>query len=171
MELLFSLFFWILLFLLVVLFFRKRVKRIIDAEIRAVEEEREVRILPEYKVKHRVLNISEASFFYILEKEIGDDFFIFPNMRIADVLQTVNGEGYYNRLNRILPKHIDFLICDLQFRPLLAIELDGKYHNSDAQKEKDRQKDEIFKKAGLPLRRVVVGSDFQQKNRGNKNSR
>lgn len=134
----------------------------IEAEIRAVEEEREVQILPEYKVKHRVLNASEASFFYILEKELGDDFFIFPNMRIADVLETVKGDGYKVRRNKILPKHIDFLICDLQFKPLLAIELDGKYHNSDAQKEKDRQKDEIFKKVGLPLQRVVVGSDFHQ---------
>ncbi len=162
MELIFSLLFWLLILMFVVLWFRKKIRRMIEAETALAEEEKEIRILPEYRIKRRVLNASEASFYYLLEKELGDDFFIFPNMRIADVLETVKGDGYKVRRNKILPKHIDFLICDLQFRPLLAIELDGKYHNNDAQIEKDRRKDEIFKKAGLPLRRVVVGSDFQE---------
>ena len=33
------------------------------------------------------------------------------------------------RRNQILPKHVDFLICNDRMTPLLAIELDGGSHN------------------------------------------
>lgn len=114
----------------------------------------------EYKLRKSLMNSSEISFFHLLRKELPPEFHIFPKMRIADILETIDGKGYYTRRNKILPKHIDFVVCDNNFRPLLGIEIDGSSHRSADQQEKDRLKDSIFEKSKFPLRRVMVGSSF-----------
>lgn len=39
-------------------------------------------------------------------------------------------------------------------KPVLAIELDGKYHKSKQQKERDRMKEEILQYMEIPLLRI-----------------
>ena len=43
------------------------------------------------------------------------------------------------------------------FRPLVAIELDGASHEAAAQKYRDQVKDVIFRSGGLPLLRLKTG--------------
>lgn len=162
MELFFSLLFWVLVFLLALLFFSKRASRILEAERQIAEEEKLAHIPIDYTVRRSVMNSSEASFYFILERELGDDFHIFPKVRVADILRTVNGKGYYLRRNKILSRHVDFLISDKNFKPLLAIELDGPSHRNIKKQHSDQLKNEAFKKAHFPLRRVMVGSDFSR---------
>ncbi len=115
-----------------------------------------------YKKRSSVMNRSESAFFFELQKQLPHGYYIFPKMRIADILETVNGKGYYHMRNSILPKHIDFLICDSYFKPVVAIEVNGGYHNSPIQQEKDTIKGEIFKSAGMYFETVTVGADFSQ---------
>jgi hypothetical protein len=115
-----------------------------------------------YKKRSSVMNRSESAFFFELQKQLPHGYYIFPKMRIADILETVSGKGYYHMRNGILPKHIDFLICDSYFKPVVAIEVNGGYHNTPNQKKKDSIKREIFMSAGLPLETINVGSDFSQ---------
>lgn len=114
-----------------------------------------------YKVRDRVMNDSESAFFHALVRELPQNYFIFPKMRIADILETMGGYGYIYRRNKILPKHIDFLICNEFFAPLLAIELDGKSHEAQDRIERDVLVNEIFASTNLKLERVSVGSDFK----------
>lgn len=114
-----------------------------------------------YRLRHRVMNDSEAAFFLMLTKELSPNHHVFPKMRIADILDTKDGEGYFNRRNKILPKHIDFLVCDAYFQPIVGIEIDGKSHNSFDRIERDKFKDDVFKGVGLEFIRVKVGSDFR----------
>lgn len=116
----------------------------------------------EYRKRSRVMNNSEARFFYLLKNALTDDFHIFPKMRIADILETVHGEGYYVRRNKVLPKHIDFLICNELFKPLLGIEIDGSSHRTQKRVDRDREVNKIFEDVGLILKRVVVGSSFEK---------
>ena len=53
-------------------------------------------------------------------------------------------------------KHVDFVIVDAadHFRPLLAIELDGKSHQKAEQQYRDSVKDVIFRSGGLKLLRL-----------------
>lgn len=115
---------------------------------------------PSYTKKYSVMNKSEAAFFLELQKQLPIEYYIFPKMRIADVLDIPNGHEYYKMRNKALPKHIDFLICDRYFRPLIAVELNGGYHNNLIQKDKDRIKNDMFVNSGLVLKTVDVGSDF-----------
>ena len=63
--------------------------------------------------------------------------------------------------------HLDFLIYDtVTLQPLMAIEVDGTSYHSEGskQKERDKLKNEILKKIGLPLLRLVTdGSGEKQK--------
>jgi len=102
----------------------------------------------------------EEAFFFELRKQLPEGYFVFPKMRIADIIETTNGKGYYIHRNEILPKHIDFLICNASFHPILAIELNGSSHGREDRKESDYEKKEIFKSAGLPLEFIEVGTDF-----------
>ena len=61
-----------------------------------------------------------------------------------------------------MPKHIDFLICNSYFNPVIAIELNGSSHNRPDRIDRDNLVSEIFKVANLPLEVVNVGADFNQ---------
>lgn len=113
-----------------------------------------------YRVRSEVLNNSESAFFHALVKALPESYFVFPKMRIADILETIGGYGYIHRRNKILPKHIDFVICNEYFKPLLALELDGKSHEAPDRIERDKLVDGIFASTSLKLKRVEVGDDF-----------
>jgi hypothetical protein len=115
-----------------------------------------------YKKRSSVMNRSESAFFFELQKQLPHGYYIFPKMRIADIIETVNGRGYYHMRNSILPKHIDFLICDSYFKPIVAIEVNGGYHNKPNQKEKDLIKKEIFENSGLRFETINVGTNFHE---------
>ena len=117
---------------------------------------------PLYRKRFSVMNKSEQAFFFELRKQLPAEYYIFPNMRLADILDAVDGEGFYSRNNKLMPRHIDFLICDSYFKPMVAIEVNGSSHNRPDRKEIDEQKREIFKEAGLPLEFVEVGTSFEQ---------
>jgi hypothetical protein len=115
-----------------------------------------------YKKRESVMNKSEEAFFFELQKQLPNGYHIFPKMRIADIIETESGKGYYKLRDKILPKHVDFLICDFYFKPIVAIELNGGYHNGPSQQEKDSIKKEIFNDAKLPLKTINVGVEFNK---------
>lgn len=114
-----------------------------------------------YQMRFKVMNNSEASFFHLIQKYLPEGHHVFPKMRIADVIKTKNSKGYYKQRNRILPKHIDFLVCDQDLKPLYAVEIDGRSHDNPERQERDELVDYIFESINLPLKRVRVGSDFE----------
>jgi hypothetical protein len=116
----------------------------------------------EYRKRATILNNSERAFFYELKKQLPSGYHVFPNMRIADMIQAVDGKGFYGRRNKILPKHIDFLICDAYFRPVLAIEVNGSSHRRVDRMERDELVRSIFADAKLPLEFIDVGTNFAE---------
>jgi hypothetical protein len=118
--------------------------------------------IPLYRKKSSIMNKSEMAFFFELEKQLPEGYHIFPNMRLADILEAVDGPGFYARNNKLMPRHIDFLICDRYFKPCVAIEINGSSHRRADRMEIDEQKRETFKDANLPLEFVDVGTSFEQ---------
>ncbi len=115
-----------------------------------------------YKKRFKIMNHTESALFFELRKQLPQDYYIFPNMRIADVIDAVNGPGFYKRRNKILPRHIDFVICDQNFKPIVAIELNGSSHNRLDRITMDKEKQQIFKEADLPLITIKVGHNFYE---------
>lgn len=114
-----------------------------------------------YQMRYRLMNNSESSFFYLLQKNLPEGFHVFPKMRIADIIKTKNGKGYYRQRNKILPKHVDFVVCNNNLKPVYAIEVDGKSHDTPERQDRDDLVEYIFEGVQLPLKRVRVGSDFE----------
>ena len=103
--------------------------------------------------------------FYLALKPIMDakSYLICPKVGLKDMFEvnagTKDRQAYFRK---IAQKHIDFLICDSNLRPLFAIELDDKSHNREEVKEKDKFKDSLFNSAGLPLYRVPTASSYSE---------
>ncbi len=114
-----------------------------------------------YHVRETVMNSSEGTFFSMLVKELPENYYVFPKMRIADIIETEGGYGYTYRRNKILPKHIDYLVCNSKFKPVIAIELDGKSHNKHDRVVRDEFVDKLFEDCKIKLLRVNVGGDFK----------
>lgn len=113
-----------------------------------------------YMKKGSILNTSEKAFFHELRKQLPAEYLICPQVRIADILRPLDGSGYYFRRNKILPKSVDFLICDSDFRPKVAIEVNGSSHRRTDREERDELVRRIFTEAGIPLEFVSVGTSF-----------
>lgn len=113
-----------------------------------------------YKKRRCLMNSSEYTLYQILAKKLPEGFYLFPKMRIADIIETTNGSGYYKKRNKILPKHVDFVVCNNRLEPVLAIELDGGSHNRLDRVERDKEVDAVFLKAGMEIQHIKVGSDF-----------
>ena len=80
---------------------------------------------------------------------------VHAKVRLADVLE-IEGSGIDRSDFRFaLQSHFDFLITDLEYAPLFAVEFDGPLHRtSTTQAHRDRRKDRLCRRFGLPLLRV-----------------
>ncbi len=106
----------------------------------------------EGKLKDYIFTYYEKMFFEQL-KLIAKDYncYIFPKMRIADIIETYDKSN----LKKIDCKHIDYTICNKSCKPILFIELDDYTHNYKSVKKRDEKKDFIFGNVGKKIIRVT----------------
>ncbi len=119
-----------------------------------------------YRSKKYFFSRSEQEFLKALSSAISHQkFVIFPKVRLADFIEvTVTGAEYQKWWNKIRSKHIDFLIWNIeQSKVVLAIELDGKSHESEKMIERDEFIKKLYETVGLKLERVKVGEDFNSR--------
>ena len=83
-------------------------------------------------------------------------------VRIADLLRVEKGAANRRKwLNKILAKHIDFVLCDPgSLRPIICIELDDRSHERPDRIERDAFVDHAFESAELPLLRIKVQKTY-----------
>ena len=115
-----------------------------------------------YFARERLLTKTELRFFRSLRKAVQDEWEIFAMVRIADLLRVKkDAKNKRTWINKILAKHIDFVLCDRNsLKPLLCIELDDSSHERPDRMERDKFVDEAFDAAGLPLIRIPVSENY-----------
>lgn len=118
---------------------------------------------PPYLARGQLVTKPELRFYKSLAKAVQDDFEIFAMVRIADLLRVE--KGHKNRrkwLNKILAKHIDFVLCDPgSLKPLVCIELDDPSHERPDRVERDIFVNQAFAAAGLPLLRIPTEPSYR----------
>jgi hypothetical protein len=104
----------------------------------------------------KIMNLSEA----ITHKQVQEicqrhGAVAYPKVRLADVLP-IEGSGISNDLfSFALASHFDVIVTDLEGYPLFAVEFDGEQHTqSPKQIERDKKKDTLCERFGLPLLRI-----------------
>lgn len=76
---------------------------------------------------------------------------------MADILFVPAQRDYYKYLNKIVGKHVDFLIVQKpHMRPICAIELDDTSHIRASRWERDAWLEKAFSAAGFPLLRFQL---------------
>jgi hypothetical protein len=119
----------------------------------------------EYRAFERFLSPAEHSFFFILKNAVSENYEIFAQVRIADVLYPKYPKFTRERqiaLNKITSKHFDYLLCDKKTLSIVAaIELDDKSHQLESRKDRDYFLESACRSAGLKLIRFPCKSDYQ----------
>ncbi len=114
-----------------------------------------------YRRKASVLTPAEHRFYLTLIQALENKAVIFAKVGLQDVFSIIDREKYHSFRNRIVQRHIDFLICDLDtLHPLFGVELDDSSHNQPKNKSRDEFKNLVFEAALLPLIRIPVKADY-----------
>lgn len=116
-----------------------------------------------YLARGQLVTKSELKFYKSLSKAVQDDFQIFAMVRIADLLRVEKGNKHRRKwLNKILAKHIDFVLCDPgSLKPLVCLELDDVSHQRPDRIERDKFVNLAFKSAHLPLLRIPTQTEYK----------
>ena len=116
-----------------------------------------------YIKKNYFFSIAELKFYNVLKEVIDNNYFIFPKVRISDLIQSKYGKDKYSYFNKIKSKHVDFVICEKDpIKTKAVIELDDSSHNAPSRKERDKFVDEAFANAGIPIVHIKVKSEYDK---------
>ncbi len=125
-----------------------------------------------YQRRDRLMTEAEGSFYQVLELALPrDQYRLFGKVRVEDLISVKAGLERQTRQsfrNRIKSRHIDIVVVERKtFKPVWAIELDDKSHESTKRRERDSFLDSAFDAAGLPLvrfkaKRSYTTSDIQR---------
>lgn len=110
------------------------------------------------------VNTPEAALFGCLCRHMPPGFHVHGKVRLEDIIRVKRGvekKARWAARGRVKSRHVDYLITDRAGRPVVAIELDGRAHNRKNPSQSDQVKTALFKAAGIPLRRILVGEDFE----------
>lgn len=118
-----------------------------------------------FRKKDYLLSMAERSFFEALSNAVGHQYFVFPKVRLADLVylprDTENRQAHFNR---VVSKHVDFVLCDpVQLKPLMVVELDDALHESEDRQERDAFVDAALDAAGLAMLHVPAQRAYPQK--------
>lgn len=114
-----------------------------------------------YESREFLLSKGEAAFYHTLLKAAGDRYAVFAKVRLVDILKPPSGDDYRRQLNRILSKHIDFVLTEPATTKIIAaIELDDRSHRRQSRRERDVFLDDAMQAAGVLLVRFPARAQY-----------
>ena len=117
-----------------------------------------------YEALPALLTPAERSFFGVLQQAIASEYQIFAKVRLADIVKPVRNpsrSGWQSAFNRILGKHVDFVLCDLSSMAIVAvIELDDRTHERFERGTRDGLVDGALADAHIPVLRVAARQSY-----------
>ncbi len=119
---------------------------------------------PAYARRDTLFTAAEFRFLQVLRKALPSGLEIFAKVRVADVLQPVQGldpKAWRAAFNRITGKHLDFVLCDRESgRLMCAIELNDRSHERQDRRERDELIARACAGAGFPLVMIPVVRNY-----------
>lgn len=93
----------------------------------------------------------------------GYGMYVCPKVRMEDFIEVTTRKERMKYRGYIKSRHIDFLVCDKEFRILCAVELDDSSHGNEEARKVDRLKNEIYQTIGLKLYRINTTDSYSEK--------
>lgn len=118
-----------------------------------------------YQRCERLMSEAEGSFYHVLELALPEDIYrVFGKVRLEDLISVREGLDWKTKQsfrNRIKSRHVDIVVVERKtFKPVWAVELDDKSHDSAKRKESDLFLDNALEAAGLPLVRFKAKRSY-----------
>jgi hypothetical protein len=114
-----------------------------------------------YSSRKSVLTKNELDFYRCLKSFVGEKYIVLSQVRLADIFSIKDGKGYYQALDRIAEKSVDFLLCSPKtFKPFLAIEVDDRTHNKADRRKRDKFVNGLFESQNLPILRYKAKKTY-----------
>ncbi|CAO1666882.1 DUF2726 domain-containing protein [Halomonas sp. NYA30] len=109
---------------------------------------------------------TERDFYRFLESKYGDKYYIFAQVRVADVIKP-NVNRYFSKtreyqalFRQISQWHFDYLLCQKEdFRIHCAIELDDPSHKRADRQRRDRILNAVCRDGGVVLKRMRLSHE------------
>ena len=112
-----------------------------------------------YGRKKDLVTPTELEFFRILLLAVNKEHYcVVPQVHLSTLFEhKIKGQHWDGARQHINRKSVDFAICTLKnLNPICGIELDDKSHGRPDRIKRDKEVEQIFEQAGLPLLRVGV---------------
>ncbi len=120
-----------------------------------------------YTSQGSLLSAAEKCFFEALFVAINGQYWIFPKVRLADIVKVGNSQDrstWQTAFNQISRKHVDFVLCTPgDYKIIALIELDDASHNRSDRRERDERVDDIAKDANLPIIHFRAAASYDTK--------
>jgi hypothetical protein len=118
-----------------------------------------------FRKRDYLLSVAERSFYEVLHGVTQDRLHVFPKVRLLDLVYLPGGTAnWLAHVNRVMSKHVDFVLCDLQaVTPVLVIELDDSSHQREDRRARDAFVDGVLSAAGLPILHVAAKQSYASK--------
>lgn len=105
--------------------------------------------------KAQFLNDKEILCFKVLSHAVGNDMYILPKVRVADIFEKETERRdteFWTKYDKVSQKHVDFLVCKKpNFAPLLVLRIRGEAHHEIINTEEDVFIKELFEHAHMPM--------------------
>lgn len=107
----------------------------------------------EYK-KKKLMTPTEIKYFHAIQKSVSGNYILQPQVNLATIIERTDEHKYQNELYR----NIDFVIFDLQYNPIVLIEINDKTHKEKARQARDSKVKSICALAELPI--ITFWTDY-----------
>lgn len=117
-----------------------------------------------FSKKPSIMRTDERQFFDILVKLYGDKYYIYPQVRLAAILDVKNDVKDHDNLYRLIDHlSLDFVLFDKEIMsPVIAIELNGKSHLQFNRRNRDQKVESVLTKAGIKFLAVTVSNSYNE---------
>jgi hypothetical protein len=112
-----------------------------------------------YSRRNCLFSAAELSFYEILQR-LTPEHTVFAKVRLAELVYVKGTVSRQMHLNRIDQKHIDFVVCDKNLAPVVAIELDETSYQQADSRVRDEFVDEVLAAAALPVVHVRARHEY-----------
>ncbi|MBP1574571.1 MAG: DUF2726 domain-containing protein [Oscillospiraceae bacterium] len=100
-----------------------------------------------YAPKHSLLTKSEFAYYKCIKSVLPSEYFLHVQANLASFITKTDCSRYQNELYR----NVDFLITDLNYKPLAVIEINDQTHLSKERYGRDEKVAKICEEAGIPI--------------------
>lgn len=123
-----------------------------------------------YRGRTHLMTPTERRFYHFVQKKFGADKRVFAQVRVVDVINvnwSAIRKGSFDEqtaFRQVSQWHVDYVITDMDFRIICAVELDDRSHDDPDRQRRDWIMNRAFDSAEVKLYRFKLEADDERIN-------